>query len=384
MQRRKFFKGITAASALSLVSLNTSFGEKSALKVAEKIKPHRLKVGDTVALVSPASGITRDELFDSLNNLEAMGLIVQYSENMRVKKGYLGGTDKQRADDINEMFANKDIAGIFCARGGYGTPRILPLLDYELIRKNPKPLIGYSDITALLYAIYSRTGLITFHGPVGKSNFTPYASRILRQVVFEPTDNLLIPHADIFNKPAPLLVEQRDTKKRRRGVEEQQPEIIIESPVVQRDPIFEPYTIRGGIAEGELMGGNLTLIITLMGTPFEMNFDDKLVFIEEIGEEPYRMDRMLTQLLLAGKFDKAKGIAIGVCKGCEIDLVDPKFKESLSLKEVLFDRLKDLGIPVVYGMSFGHVPDNATLPLGIRAKLDVTTRSFTLLEQAVV
>jgi muramoyltetrapeptide carboxypeptidase len=383
MHRRKFFKGITAASALSLISTK-SVAINSIPQVTEMpvIKPSRLKEGDTVGLVSPASGITREEFFESLNNLERLGLKVQYSDNVRVKKGYLGGTDKQRAEDINEMFANPDVKGIICARGGYGTPRILPLLDYELIKRNPKPLVGYSDITALLYAIYSRTGLVTFHGPVGKSAFTPYTSRVLQQVLFDPTDELLIPHADIFNKPAPMLVEEKGKKKRRSAAKESIP--LVPTPLIERDPVFEPYIINPGTADGELAGGNLTLIASLMGTPFEMDFDNKIVFIEEIGEEPYKMDRMMTQLLLADKFKNAKAIAIGVCKGCDIDLKEPKFKDSLSLREMFMDRLRHLQMPVIYGMSFGHVPDNATLPLGIKARLNTQEKSITLLESAVV
>jgi muramoyltetrapeptide carboxypeptidase len=343
MKRREFVKSISAAAALSAIP-----NVYSAVDEQNKIKPPRLKAGDTLGLIAPGSYISTDELQESVENLEKLGYRVSYDERILAKSGYLAGTDETRAEDLNAMFANKNINGIVCARGGYGCGRIVPMLDYNLIRSNPKVLIGYSDITALLNVIYFQTGLITFHGLVGISTFNDFSVDYFNEVLVYPEDNL-------------ILISAAD----------------------EEDSGDKITTIVSGKAEGELVGGNLSVLTSLIGTNYDFNGQGKIIFLEEIGEEPYRVDRMLTQMIQAGKFNGASGIALGVFKNCEPKKKDASFDSSFSLIEVLFDRLSDLKIPVVYGLSFGHIKNKFTLPVGIKARLDTINQTITLLESAV-
>jgi len=252
-----------------------------------------------------------------------------------------------RADDLNLMFNNPEIDGIWCVRGGYGTARILGMLNYKVIKENPKVLIGYSDITALLQAIFKHTGLICFHGPAAASEFTEYTKRHVKAVLMNPQEEYIINYA----------TENLNNESSE----------------------FEPMVIQEGIAEGRLIGGNLTLATSLIGTQYDINYDNRLVFLEDIGEKPYRIDRMLTQLLLAGKFKRARGVILGVFLDCEAK----KGSQSLSLRETLLDRFKKFKVPVIYGMSFGHIDNQFTLPLGINAELNTKNKSVTLLENTV-
>lgn len=320
--------------------------ERSQAKV-QPIKARALQKGDTVGVITPSSSITRDNYEKLLSNLEKLGLNPQYSENMRVKKGFLAGTDEQRIADIHAMFEAPEIKGIICARGGYGAQRLLPGINFNLIQKNPKLFIGYSDITALLLAIYKQTGLICFHGPNGDSEFSDFSLQQFQQLIFE-------------NKAGTLAVS---------------------------DPSLPPEfkdswkVIRPGLVHGELIGGNLTLISTLMGTPYEPDFSGKIVFLEDIGESPYRVDRMLTQLLISGKLQKAHGIALGIFTDCEEKADDPDFPDTFSLAEIIQERLGKLNIPAAYGFPFGHIPYNGILPMGIRAVMDTANGQIRLLEQ---
>ena len=245
------------------------------------------------------------------------------------------------------MFSDKSIDAIWCVRGGYGSARILPMLDYDMIKANPKVLIGYSDITALLHGIFLETGLVCFHGPVGASNFTTYTTKQATNVLMTPKANYVIP-----------FPEENLTKS---------------------DKSYQPFVVKAGKVTGQLIGGNLTLVTSLMGTPYELDLKGKLVFLEDIGEKPYRIDRMFTQLLLAGKLQDAAGIVLGVFSDCEAKIGD----NSLTLRETIEDRFSKLGIPVIYGMSFGHIGNNFTIPMGINATLDTSNRTLTLLETAV-
>lgn len=343
MKRREFVKSISAAAALSAIPEVYSGVDEQV-----KIKPSKLNKGDTIGLIAPGSYISTDELQDSVENLEKLGYRVSYDERILSKSGYLAGTDATRAEDLNAMFADKNIKGIVCARGGYGCARILPMLDYSLIKNNPKILIGYSDITALLNAIYFQTGLVTFHGLVGISTFNDFSVDYFNEVVVHPEDNL-------------VLISAAD----------------------EEDGGSKITTIVSGKAEGELIGGNLSVLVSLIGTKYDFNGQGKIIFLEEIGEEPYRIDRMLTQMIQSGKFDGAAGIALGVFKNCEPKKKDASFDSSFSLMEVLFDRLSDLKIPIVYGLSFGHIKNKFTLPVGIKAGLDTINQTITLLEIAV-
>ena len=352
MIRRNFIKTGAIISAYPLLS--QLYASRPAFPDAsgQKIKPPRLKEGDTIGLIAPGSYIDESELEDSISNLEDMGFKTYHTDNILERYGYLAGTDKNRIDDVNHMFENKEVAGIVCARGGYGCNRILPDLDYELIRTNPKVLVGYSDITSLLYGIYSQTGLITFHGPVGISTFNDYSVNYLEDMIMKDSTGLELVSAD-------------------------------ESPEKDNDA-YSIYTISNGKAEGELVGGNLSIIASLLGTPYDVDYKGKILYLEDIGEEPYRIDRMLTELLLAGKLGEVNGIALGVFVDCEVKKRKPSFEESLTLKEVLIDRLAGLGVPVIYGLSFGHISSKFTLPFGTRAELDTYKQTITMLESSVV
>jgi muramoyltetrapeptide carboxypeptidase len=266
--------------------------------------------------------------------------------------GYLAGTDKNRVDDINHMFENEKVAGIMCARGGWGCNRILPKLDYDLISNNPKVLVGYSDVTSLLYGLYSQTGLVTFHGPVGISTFNEYSVKYLEKMIMDDSTGLKL--------------------------------ISAEENINNDNDAYEIYSIANGKAEGELIGGNLSLVASLLGTPYDVDYNNKILYLEDIGEEPYKIDRMLTELILAGKLEEVKGIILGVFVDCEVKKDKPSFDESLTLKEVFIDRLAELGVPVIYGLSLGHISSKFTLPFGTRAELDTEKQTITMLESSVL
>lgn len=349
MYRRGFIK------SLSLLSLAPAFAKADNNHLTnipvEKIKPKRLKEGDTIGLIAPGSYISQQELDESITKIKSLGFKVVYLEGILNRSGYLAGDDKRRADELHTMFSRKDVNGIICARGGYGCTRILPLLNYNLIKDNPKVIIGFSDVTALLYGLYTKTGLISFHGPVGISTFNEFSLYYFKKVLMSPEDRLVLNNTGVL--PADEAAEK-------------------------------PVTIRSGKAHGELAGGNLSVAVSLIGTPYDINTEGKILFFEETGEEPYRIDRMFTQMMEAGKFEKAAGIMLGIFDKCESKEAGLSAKFSFSLLEVLYDRLFDLGIPVIYGLSFGHIRNKFTIPVGINAELDVDNFSLTILENAVI
>lgn len=313
------------------------------------LKASRLKPGDKVGLITPGSYIPDAGYEKAINNLTQLELQVVPGKYVREKSGFTAGTDQQRLDDIHSFFRDPSIKAIWCARGGYGCSRLLPFIDYDLIRNNPKIIIGYSDITALLQAIYLRTGLVGFHGPVAGSVWTPYSLQHIKGLLF-----------DNFTSPYEVQLANEEITSEREH--------------------FRPYSIQPGIAKGRLMGGNVTLLAALAGTPFAFDATDKLLFMEDIDERPYSIDRMFTQLRQSANLDKAKGLVLGVFEGCN----PKKDEESFSLKETIFDRLGNLNIPSIYGLSFGHVPNNFTLPIGIMAELDTERKTLTYLESPTI
>jgi muramoyltetrapeptide carboxypeptidase len=314
----------------------------------EKIKPKRLQAGDLIGLITPGSFIPDAALEKAVKNLETLGFRTALAPNIRAKMGYVAGTDQQRLDDLHGMFANPEIKAVWCARGGYGCTRLLPRINFNLIRQNPKVFIGYSDITALLNAVWQKTGLVGFHGPVASSTFTPYTIEHLLAVLVEAQS----PHE------IPLAIDYADST----------------------DPLFQYQTLQPGKVQGTLAGGNLTLLSAMAGTEFAFNATGKLVFMEDIDEKPYRVDRMLTQLQQSAHLDKALGFALGIFSGCTADAGD----ESLTLSETVSQQLVGSGAPAVYGLSFGHVQHQCTLPVGIQAQLDTQAKTITLLERAVL
>ncbi|MCF6352033.1 MAG: LD-carboxypeptidase [Cyclobacteriaceae bacterium] len=353
MDRRKFL----IASSLTVGTILAPKASSAKLSVDSNepllpIKPQRLTKGDTIGLIAPSSGIGRLSFEKAIANIERLGFKPHYTKNLRVNKSFLGGTDQQRVDDIHYMFSNTNVKGILCIRGGYGSNRLLPLIDYNIISANPKVFIGYSDITALLYGIYSQTGLVCFHGPVGISSFKEFAANIFTKEIMKAQKQIIIKRPKNWQK--------------------------------KTDIAYTELKINPATVQGELVGGNLSVLVALIGTPYDIDFSNKIVFLEEIGEKPYKIDRMLTQLLQSGKLAKAKGLALGVFKACDYTPEDEFYDMSLSLQEVLKDRLSDLQIPVIYGLPFGHISDNATLPFGIKAELDVGKSRLTIIESAVL
>lgn len=351
IDRRNFARLLsfaTAASAASFAQGQTRAGSSTPPSQRRAVvKPKRLVEGDTIGMIAPASAAGEDDAIQyAKEQMEALGFKVVVSAHAYDRHGYFAGPDRDRADDLNRMFADPEIDGIVCYTGGWGSPRILPLIDYAAIARNPKVFIGFSDITALLNPIYQRTGLVTFHGPVGGSSFEPYTVGNFRKVVMTA-------------EPAGLLA-QPDKKPS---------ELVNRSARVLR--------IAPGKATGRLVGGNLTMIASLMGTPYELDTRGNLVFLEDIREEVYRIDRMLTQMALAGKFDQAAGVIFGRCTECEA-------KGGFSLEEILRDRFGALKIPVISGVSFGHIEQKLTLPVGGLATLDGNAATLTLDEAAVV
>lgn len=340
MDRRSFARSL--ALSFPLLAAAPSFSRR------KRILPRRLQAGDTVGLITPGSFISDESLEKAVNNALKLGFKVKMGKHIRAQRGFTAGTDQQRLDDLHLMFADDSVAGIWCARGGYGCSRLLPFLDYKLISRNPKALIGYSDITALLNAIYHKTGLVGFHGPVAASELTEYTEARFRAVVMEGAAPYAIPLS--------TANQEKD------------------------DEAYRTYPVRAGKARGALIGGNLSLLAALAGTEYLPEVEGKIVFIEDIGEKPYRIDRMLTQLRQAWKLDKAAGLAMGIYEDCQ-----PKEGDlSLSLEETIRDRTEGLGIPAIYGLSFGHIDDQCTLPVGIEAELDVERQHLKLLERAVV
>lgn len=345
MRRRTFLNTITAAATAAALP-NFSFPFEK-VKIS---KPKKLKTGDTIGLISPGGFITEQQLEESKINISSLGFSVVAAKNILKRYGYFAGTDKERTEDLHEMFSNKKVDGIVCVRGGYGCARVLDFLDFNLIKRNPKILIGYSDITALLYGIFSQTGLIGFHGPVATSTFNEFSVNNFKNVLMNPQLKMSLHHAS------------EDATKSE----------------------YKSFVIRGGKTKGKLIGGNLSIVASLIGTKYDIDTKGKIIFLEEVGEEPYRIDRMLTQMIQAGKFKHASGIALGVFTKCESKPNESGIANSFSLSEVLRERLFQLGIPVLYGLSFGHIVNKFTLPFGINAELDVDNQSLTLLEKAVV
>jgi muramoyltetrapeptide carboxypeptidase len=359
MYRKKFITSLSAASfgaavlpfsILAQPSRSESRDLEGLLKDEPPIiKPPRLKTGDNLAIVAPGSYISEEELQDSIKNLNQLGFETTYSEKVLLQSGYFAGTDKDRAKDLMEKFSDKNVKGIVCARGGYGCSRILPMLNYDVIRANPKVIIGYSDITALLYGIYKKSGLITFHGPVGTSTFNDYSVNNFNKILVNPERTSFFPNSTSDDD----------------------------------ENVYGVTSIVKGKGKGRLVGGNLSIMVSLIGTEFDVDYSNKIIFIEEIGEEPYRVDRMLTQMIQAGKFENAAGVMMGIFRKCEVKKESDLTAKSFTLMEVLQDRLGSLKIPVVYGMSFGHVKDKFTIPFGALAELDAGKQTFTLLEKAV-
>lgn len=306
----------------------------------------KLKFGDTLGLIAPSGAVrTEGAIERAVAETERMGFKVKRGESAGQKYGYLSGTDEVRARDINRMFADDEVDAIVCLRGGYGAMRILDQLDYELIAKHPKIFMGFSDITALHIALLEKCGLVTFHGPMAAANWAG-----------KPLDDF-----------------SRDSMYRALMNAEPAGELV-------NPPEYPRQTVNPGKAEGQLVGGNLMLIASSLGTPWELDTKDRIIFIEEVGERTYCVDRMLTQLRLAGKFRDCAGVVFGDFADCPIEY--PEF--GLTLEEIIRDVVAPCGKPVFTGLRCGHCSPKLTLPFGVRARLNADQCTLTVLESAVM
>ena len=304
------------------------------------IKPKPLQQGDSVAIIAPASPCDKKLIDNCIASLNELGLKVVIGESCISEHGFLSGTDDIRANDINCMFADKNIKGIFALRGGYGCARLLDLLDFKLIKKNPKIFIGYSDITALHIAINQKSKLITYHGPMISTELIKgldeYSADYYKKFIFgnEKVEELFNPEGNTLE------------------------------------------VINNGIASGQLTGGNLSLICSSLGTKYEINTKNKILFLEEVEEVPYKVDRMLTHLKQSGKLKDVNGIILGAFTNC----IAPNNKKSLSLQEVFNEIILPLKKPTISNLVCGHCLPTLTLPLGEKVLLDANNKKVKILE----
>ena len=344
---RRRWLGALAASTMLAPMATSSARERTPQK--RRIKPPALKRGDLVALFNP-SGYADDALIQRATaNLEQLGFRVMHAAHLRASRGNTAGTIGQRLTDLHALFANREVRALWAARGGSGTAQLLPYIDYALVARHPKIVIGYSDITSLLLALYAKTGLVTFHGPVASSGFTPFTVSHLEATLMEGRPTHVMSTADEHAK---------------RAVDE---------------PNFVQRVLSSGSAEGTLLGGNLSVLTAMVGTPYLPDTRNALLFLEEISEAPYRIDRMLTQLEQSGLLTNARGAMLGVFVKCEAAANEA----SLTLSQALTDHFAARPIPSAYGLSFGHIASQWVLPIGVRARFDAEARTLTLLESAV-
>lgn len=345
MHRRNFI-GSAALAATALMLPPGGWGEARAAAPRGRLLPRPLNPGDTVGLVSP-SHASDDPSFNvqlASEAMQALGLKVKIGPHAASRRGHLAGTDAQRAGDLNAMFADPEVAGIVCVRGGSGAARLLPLLDYGMIRRNPKVLLGYSDITALHNALLAQAGLVTFHGQIGAGSWNRFNADQFRRVFFERE---LMEYRNVSETGDDLVARRNRT-----------------------------ITVTGGKARGELVGGNLTVLTALAGSPYLPDFDGRILFLEDVEEAPYRIDRMFSTLRLMGALDRIAGLVFGECTDC----TPGNGYGSLNLAEILDDYIKPLGIPAYRGAMIGHIREQFIVPCGGRVEMDADAGTFRLLE----
>jgi muramoyltetrapeptide carboxypeptidase len=325
-----------------------------------------LAPGDTVVIVAPAKYLDHERVDYATKRLEKMGFKVRIPKDLFRKKGFLGGSDEDRARELMEAFRDPEVKAIFPGTGGYGTTRIVDKLDYDVIRRNPKILVGFSDITALHIAINQQTGLVTFHSPLPewglgtKEDLSPFAAKwFWRALLAKSYNDGAPPGYTIFAHPS-------DGDK-------------VDKKLFQDVP--RPVTLHAGKACGHLIGGNLSVVHALMGTPHEIQTADKILFLEDVGEAPYRIDRMLNTLRLAGKFDHVAGVILGQFSARKDEA---KWDDDESVDDVLKEYFARMRVPVVAKFPIGHVRFNATLPEGAMAELDAREQTLRILENPVI
>jgi muramoyltetrapeptide carboxypeptidase len=310
---------------------------------APVIYPPLLLPGDTIGIAAPASPPDKPEIIDqAIARFTSLGFKIEPGKHLHQRTGYLAGSDEERAADINALFADPGVKGIFALRGGYGSCRILPLLDYDTIRANPKPLVGYSDITAMHLAILVRTGLVTFHGSNASSAFEPANIATCQK----------------------MLVGKGSRRSPGAG-----PQVLFSR---ERDGVSIGKTLVPGRATGQLIGGNFTCLLRLLATPYQPDFRGAILFLEDTGEKAYRIDGMFTHLRLAGILPQIGGLVLG-----QFDYeADPQ--EAPRIEECLQREAERLGVPCVSGAPIGHFPGQIVVPQGVSAELDADAGSLTI------
>ncbi len=350
LSRRKFSALLAGLPFITAIESSTSIAEVFNIsKLQDLIKSKKLKTGDTVALISPCAAIFTQEPVDiAVEALEKCGLKVKKGKHLMAKEGHLAGNDQERAKDLNTAFADEQVSAVICLRGGSGGARILPLIDYNLIKKNPKILVGFSDVTALLLSIYAKTGLITFHGQNGIASWTELARKYYFGLLFE---NQLME----FSKPeAP------------------------ENAWVQKKG--RTRTITAGSSQGTLIGGNLTVLCGILGSDYVPDFKGAILFLEDTNEELYRIDRLMAQLMLAGILDKIRGFIFGHCTNCQ----PGRGYGSSTFDEIMDQYIKPLKIPAFSGAMIGHIEWQFTLPIGSTVQMDAAAGTFKLINKALL
>lgn len=350
MKRRDFLTATVAApaAAAGLLHLDTRFARAQGR--TGPLKPARLKAGDTVGLVAPANATFNSVDLDiARESLEALGLKVRVGPHLRDRHGYLAGRDRDRAADINGFFADAAVSAVLPIRGGWGSARLLPFIDYDAVRRNPKIVLGFSDVTALLVGLHAKTGLVTFHGPNGMGRWDAFSLDFVRRVLFD---------AEAVTFEASPRMNDRNAL------------VPIEGRI---------RTITPGTARGRLIGGNLTVLSAIAGSAYLPEWDDAILFLEDVGEEIYRVDRMLTTLKLAGILDRIRGFVFGTCDEC-----DPGSGfGALTFEELWADHIAPLKIPAWAGATIGHGMPQWTLPVGGEVEIDASAGSIRMLEPAV-
>jgi muramoyltetrapeptide carboxypeptidase len=312
----------------------------------EIIKPEKLKREDVIGIISPSSPVSdKAKLEAGVSYFKKMGYRVKVGNNAMKEWGYLAGTDEERVEDIHNMFLDHEVKLIICLRGGYGASRLLDKIDYSIIKNNPKIFCGYSDITVLQNAFFNKTGLVTFAGPMAGVDFYKDIREFTERNFWDAVTSSEL--------------------------------IKINYPCGERLGSYQ-----GGIAEGRLIGGNLSLFSTLIGTEYLPEPEGKILFLEEVGEVPYRIDRMLNQLRLSGFLGKIKGVILGSFTDC---MESNPQRKSLKLEEVMEDYfIKNIHAPVLYNLKLGHINDNLTIPLGVNVRINGTNCNIDLLESHLV
>lgn len=336
IKRREFLTTCGLATLATQIPTLTAQGKPSLNTIR---KPPRLQAGDTVGLISPAGIVDAKDIEAAQKSVSQLGLKVKLGKHILDRYGYLAGKDADRAQDVNLMFSDRTIKAIIPMRGGWGCNRILPLLNYSLIRSHPKILIGYSDITTLLLAINARSQMITFHGPVATSTWNQFTVDYFKRI--------------LFNAEAVTMQNL--------------------NPSEVRMEIIAP-----GKAKGKLVGGNLSVLSAMVGSPYLPTWNKSILFVEEVGEDVYRIDRMLTQLKTAGILNQIAGFIFGQCTKCSLG-DEPSF----TLMQVLQQHILPLGIPAWYGSMIGHIKDKFTLPIGAEVEINAELGTIQMLETAV-